>query len=67
MQYQFNCEKHGEFEVSQPMMSEHTANCPQCNKPAQRIFSTLQWLWAGSVFRPDGSLRQEEDYACLKG
>ena len=80
MQYQFKCERHGKkpihFEVSQPMMvvtpesttlAEHKANCPECGEPAQRVFSSLNWWWANSVYRPDGSYRQDEDYAVLKG
>ncbi len=71
MLYQFKCEKHGKesihFEVSQPIMAEHEADCPVCGALAQRIFSVLQWIWGGSVYRPDGSLREQNDYAILKG
>jgi len=65
--YVFSCPEHGRFEVNQPLMAEHKANCPECNKPAQRVFTAPDWIWAGSVFRPDGSLRQDRDYASLKG
>ena len=67
MIYQFKCGKHGEFEVDQPIMAEHKSNCPQCGEPAQRVYSTLKHIWANSAFREDGSYRQDEDYACLKG
>jgi len=71
MQYQFKCERHGEkplhFEVSQPMDSHHTAKCPECGVTAQRVFLPLKHIWANSVFRSDGSYRQDEDYAILKG
>uniref|UniRef100_A0A6M3K6F2 Putative regulatory protein FmdB zinc ribbon domain-containing protein n=1 Tax=viral metagenome TaxID=1070528 RepID=A0A6M3K6F2_9ZZZZ len=68
MLYQFKCKEHGEFEVSQPMLSEHKANCPECNLPAQRIYLPHQHMWAGSVFRPNGSYRQHNDYAeVMKG
>uniref|UniRef100_A0A6M3IQT2 Putative regulatory protein FmdB zinc ribbon domain-containing protein n=1 Tax=viral metagenome TaxID=1070528 RepID=A0A6M3IQT2_9ZZZZ len=63
MNYLFRCSSHGEFEINQPIMAEHKANCPECHEPAQRIFTGLQHIWAGSVFRPDGSLRQDKDYA----
>jgi len=71
MIYKFKCGRHGEkplyFEVKQPMLSEHTAKCPECGVTAQRIYSKPQWIWANSVYRPDGSLRQDSDYAMLKG
>jgi len=67
MQYDFKCQEHGEFEVSQPIMAEHTASCPECGVTAQRVFSPLQCIWAGSVFRSDGSYREQNDYAALKG
>ncbi len=67
MFYQFRCNEHGEFEVEQPLLAEHKATCPECGKEGQRIFSQLQWKWANSVFRPDGSYRQDDDYAILKG
>ncbi|MFA5429911.1 MAG: zinc ribbon domain-containing protein [Candidatus Omnitrophota bacterium] len=68
MFYDFKCRTHGVFTVSQPIASEHKADCPRCNKPAARVFSNLQWIWAGSAYRPDGSLRQDKDYApVMKG
>ena len=67
MQYQFKCENHGEFEVSQPMLSEHTAKCPVCGVTAQRIYCTLKHIWDGSTFRPDGSFRPDSDFDSLKG
>lgn len=67
MTYEFRCIRHGLFEVKQPMASEHKATCWECGAPAQRIFSRLEWVWAGSIYRPDGSLREVNDYASLKG
>lgn len=67
MTYQFRCSGHGEFEVNQPMLSEHKASCPVCGSKGQRVYSMPTWLWGDSVFRPDGSYRQDEDYAVLKG
>ena len=69
MQYQFKCkecEEQGKpliFEVSQPIEAEHEANCPECGKPAQRLYSLLNWIWGGSTYRPDGSRREDKDYA----
>ena len=37
--YEYECSRHGRFEESQSMMSEHKANCPKCGGTAQRIFS----------------------------
>ena len=68
MKYDFKCKEHGWFEVEQSITEEHEANCPECHKPAQRIFSTLEVIWAGSAYRPDGSLRPDSDYApVMKG
>jgi putative FmdB family regulatory protein len=67
MLYQFKCREHGTFEVSQPILSEHKADCPECGKECQRVYSRLQWIWAGEAYRPDGSKREDNDYAILKG
>ena len=67
MIYQFRCKEHGEFEVNQPMLSEHKTDCPECSEPCQRVYSPLKHIWADSVFRPDGSFREDKDYAILKG
>ncbi|KKN65907.1 hypothetical protein LCGC14_0477240 [marine sediment metagenome] len=45
------------------MFSEHKADCPQCGEAAQRIYSSLEWVWAGEAYRPDGSRREHDDYA----
>ncbi len=63
MIYEFNCDKHGSFEVNQPMLSEHKADCPKCGSPCHRKFSRLEWIWADAAFRKDGSYRQDKDYA----
>jgi len=67
MIYEFNCREHGGFLVEQPMLSEHKAKCPVCEVEGQRQYSTFKVIWAGSAYRPDGSLRQDKDYAILKG
>lgn len=68
MFYQFRCPDCGiEFEVNQPMLSEHKANCLQCGAECQRMYSPIQVMWAGSAFRKDGSYREQNDYAVLKG
>ena len=67
MFYQFKCDRHGEFMVNQPMLLEHKAKCPVCYEEAERVYSSLQWRWEGEAFRPDGSKRQDNDYAVLKG
>ena len=66
MIYQFKCPSHGEFEVKQPIYAEHTASCPLCGGEAQRIFPSLEVIWAGSAYRKDGSRREQNDYASLK-
>ena len=43
--YEFVCHEHGSFEVEQPMLAEHKANCPVCKKPARRIFTPLPVHW----------------------
>ena len=68
MIYQFKCKTHGKFEVKQSIFDEHEADCPKCKQPAQRIYSNLQWIWNNTAYRPDGSLRQDKDYApVMKG
>ena len=68
MLYEYRCPSHGAFEVSQSFHSEHKeADCPQCGNKGQRIYSSFEWMWANSVFRPDGSYRQDSDYDILKG
>ena len=66
MIYEFKC-CNQTFEVEQPLMAEHRANCPNCGNEAQRIFGELQWIWAGALYRPDGSKREEKDYAPVMG
>ena len=63
MIYEFKCKEHGLFEVTQPMLAEHKADCPKCGASCQRIYLPLEHIWAGNAFRPDGSLRHDSDYA----
>ena len=63
MIYEFKCEEHGIFEVRQSIFAEHKANCPKCGKISHRVFTSPQWIWAGSLYRPDGSRREDKDYA----
>jgi putative FmdB family regulatory protein len=65
MFYEFKCPEHGVFEVTQPIEAEHKADCPKCGGPARRVFTTLAWKWGGAAYRPDGSLRQDKDYAAV--
>ncbi len=65
MRYDFNCEEHGTFEVEQPMLSSHEADCPCCGAEGQRLYSPLEVIWGGSLYRPDGSRRQHDDYASV--
>jgi len=37
--YEYDCQKHGRFEVRQPMFSEKVADCPKCGQPAERRIS----------------------------
>jgi len=67
MFYDFACEKHGLFEVEQPLLSPHEFQCPHCGSQCQRKYNVVQWIWAGNVFREDGSLREQNDYGILKG
>ena len=68
MRYEFKCPTcNHSFEVEQPVLSEHIADCPECGDECQRIYSKLQWIWKGSLYRPDGSRRQHDDYAPVMG
>lgn len=67
MVYEYFCPKHGSFEVRQPINADHIARCPQCGALGIRQFGAHEVVWAGSAYRPNGSRRQDEDYARLKG
>ena len=67
MKYEFFCSEHDVFVVRQPMLADHKAVCPVCSKEARRVFIPLTWKWGDSVFRKDGSYREDKDYASLKG
>ncbi len=63
MRYEFNCKQHGGFEVKQSILEDHVVDCPICGNECQRIYSSLDWIWGGSLYRPDGSRREHDDYA----
>ncbi len=69
MLYEFKCNDCNRiFEIKRPMSeSGDPVKCPVCGVTGQRVFSILQWIWGGSVYRPDGSRREQNDYAILKG
>ena len=67
MIYEFKCQQHGVFTVNQPMLSNHESKCPECGEEAQRVFSVTEWIWKGELYRPDGSKRQDSDYAPVMG
>ena len=68
MKYNFRCNMCKTIlEVEQPITTDHILYCPECNEEAQRIYSRLEWILGGSAYRPDGSLREDNDYAILKG
>lgn len=46
MKYLFKCPTHGQFEVSQPMLSEHVADCPECHMKAQRVYTVMSLTWS---------------------
>ena len=68
MIYQFKC-LHclEEFEINQPITAEHVFRCPECESMCQRVYAKPQWIWKGSAYRPDGSLRPDSDYAPVMG
>jgi len=63
MFYEFRCERHGYFQVRQNILATHKANCPQCGEEAQRVYASLEWIWADTLYREDGSRREDKDYA----
>ena len=66
MKYQFRCKNHGVFMIEQSIFADHVAKC-RCGLEGQRIYSRLSWIWAGEAYRSDGSRREANDYAILKG
>lgn len=67
MLYEFNCPEHGNFIKRQDIHDAHVAYCSECGKLANRVFGQHEVIWAGTVYRPDGSRREQDDYAILKG
>lgn len=68
MVYEYKCPSCSyRFEVRQPIWAEHTADCLKCGATAIRLFSRLEWIWANSAFRRDGSRREDKDYAPVMG
>lgn len=61
MIYEFRCSEHGVFEVDQPMMVEHKANCPECDKPTKRVYSPTPHYWDSPkpLFHKDGSYEEK--------
>lgn len=59
--YVFLCHKHGQFEVTQPMDTNHTADCPTCGKPGQRVYQPLSHYWdkPAPLFHKDGSYEEK--------
>ncbi len=60
MTYEFSC-CGKTFEIKQPMLEEHKANCPKCSKPAQRIFSGLGHYYDNPkpLYNQDGSYEEK--------
>uniref|UniRef100_A0A6M3J2H3 Putative regulatory protein FmdB zinc ribbon domain-containing protein n=1 Tax=viral metagenome TaxID=1070528 RepID=A0A6M3J2H3_9ZZZZ len=61
MWYEFKCEEHGIFKVKQSIHDEHTAYCPQCGKPAQRIYHGLGRYYdhPAPLYHKDGSFEEK--------
>ncbi len=49
------------FEVEQKIMDEHKANCPICEQPAQRVFTTLRHSWPDEGYTPSGKRIVNQD------
>ena len=61
MLYQFKCDECDcQFEVKQSIYEEHRANCPQCGKEAQRIYSSPQWVWTDPFLHWDDKNYREQ-------
>lgn len=39
--YIFNCNKHGDLEILQPMNRDHIFYCPECHTKMNRIFTPV--------------------------
>ena len=59
MTYQYSCQAHGTFERREPITAEHRADCPQCQRPAQRVYSLGGWTWDNALFAKDGSYKDK--------
>ena len=57
--YDYECSKHGVFEVFQRMTEEHTADCPKCGKDGRRIFTPSALHGLPSQDKRMGKTREE--------
>ena len=57
--YDYECEKHGVFEVFQSMTEEHKADCPVCHKDARRLFAPSALHGLPSQDQRMGKTREE--------
>ncbi len=49
------------FEVNQPMMMEHVANCPICNEPAERVWTMPAIYTPWDLWNEDGSRQDDSE------
>ena len=61
MIYVFRCLEHGQFEVSQPMLAEHKANCPNCGQQAERVYLPVTHFWPDVLWHSDGSKQSPDE------
>jgi len=70
MKYIFRCIDHSYslmFEVEQRIMDEHTANCPICGKPAQRVYTPITHYFNDCLYHMDGSKQDSSELPAVYG
>ena len=72
--YEFFCDEcGGAYEVRQPMLEEHTYECPKCKKPARRIYSATPFFfdfwygWDPGLGEYVDTRKDRESFARKKG
>ncbi len=56
--YEFECPRHGRFEVKQAMLEEHKAVCPQCGLDSPYVFKPFTTMKSKELTHTDSGISQ---------
>ena len=58
--YDYECERHGQFEVTRSMTDDSFQHCPKCRTKAKRVFTPLPTIYrVGGFYHVDSGRRFE--------